>query len=66
MIYKMRCNYTNDLESYFPLQSALFDKIDDREMIFKGIKVSHYYEELSRTYTIQKHQIEVWHKIEQL
>ena len=62
----MKCNYTNDLESYFPLQSTLFDKMDDREMISKGIKVAHYYEELSRTYTIQKHQIEVWHKIELL
>ena len=48
------------------VQPALTTKIDDREMISKGIKVSHYYEELSITYTIQKHQIEVWHKIEQL
>ena len=45
---------------------ALTIKNHDREMISKGIKVSHYYEELSITYTIQKHQIEVWHKIEQL
>ncbi len=45
---------------------TLTTKNHDREMISKGIKVSHYYEELSRTYTIQKYQIEVWHKIEQL
>ena len=34
----------NDLELRFLLQPALTDKIDDREVIFKGIEQSYYYE----------------------
>ena len=34
----------NDLELRFLLQTALTDKIDDREIIFKGIEQSYYYE----------------------
>lgn len=34
----------NDLELRFLLQSNLTDKIDDREVIFKGIEQSYYYE----------------------
>lgn len=34
----------NDLELRFLLQSALTDKINDREIIFKGIEQSYYYE----------------------
>ena len=35
----------NDLELRFLLQKALTDKINDREMIFKGIEQSYYYEQ---------------------
>ena len=34
----------NDLELRFLLQPALTDKVDDREVIFKGIAQSYYYE----------------------
>lgn len=34
----------NDLELRFLLLPALTDRIDDREMIFKGIEQSYYYE----------------------
>ena len=34
----------NDLELRFLLQPHLTDKVDDREMIFKGIEQSYYYE----------------------
>ena len=34
----------NDLELRFLIQSALTDKVNDREMIFKGIEQSYYYE----------------------
>ncbi|MBQ7150070.1 MAG: Fic/DOC family protein [Prevotella sp.] len=34
----------NDLELRFLLQPALTDKVDDREVIFKGIEQSYYYE----------------------
>ncbi|MDE6483702.1 MAG: Fic family protein [Rikenellaceae bacterium] len=34
----------NDLELRFLLQAALTDKTDDREVIFKGIEQSYYYE----------------------
>lgn len=34
----------NDLELRFLLQPALTDKVDDREIIFKGIEQSYYYE----------------------
>lgn len=34
----------NDLELRVLLQSALTDRIDDREIIFKGIEQSYYYE----------------------
>ena len=34
----------NDLELRFLLQPALTDRINDREMIFKGIEQSYYYE----------------------
>lgn len=34
----------NDLELRFLLQSALTTRINDREMIFKGIEQSYYYE----------------------
>lgn len=34
----------NDLELRFLLQSALTDRIADREVIFKGIEQSYYYE----------------------
>ena len=34
----------NDLELRFLLQSVLTDKINDREIIFKGIEQSYYYE----------------------
>ena len=34
----------NDLELRFLLQAALTDKINDRELIFKGIEQSYYYE----------------------
>lgn len=35
----------NDLELRFLLQKALTENINDREMIFKGIEQSYYYEE---------------------
>lgn len=38
----------NDLELRFLLQPALTDRIDDREVIFKGIEQSYYYEGYSR------------------
>jgi len=38
----------NDLELRFLLQPALTDKVDDREVIFKGIEQSYYYEGYSR------------------
>lgn len=34
----------NDLELRFLLKPALTDRLDDREMIFKGIETSYYYE----------------------
>ena len=34
----------NDLELRFLLQPALTEKINDREVIFKGIEQSYYYE----------------------
>lgn len=34
----------NDLELRFLLQPALTDKVDDRDVIFKGIEQSYYYE----------------------
>ena len=34
----------NDLELRFLLQPALTDQVDDREVIFKGIEQSYYYE----------------------
>ena len=34
----------NDLELRFLLQSNLTDKVDDREVIFKGIEQSYFYE----------------------
>ncbi len=34
----------NDLELRYLLQPALTDKVDDREVIFKGIEQSYYYE----------------------
>ena len=34
----------NDLELRFLLQPNLTDKINDRELIFKGIEQSYYYE----------------------
>ena len=34
----------NDLELRILLQKALTDKVDDREVIFKGITQSYYYE----------------------
>lgn len=34
----------NDLELRFLLQPALTDKVNDREIIFKGIEQSYYYE----------------------
>lgn len=39
----------NDLELRFLLQPALTDKVDDREVIFKGIEQSYYYEGYRRT-----------------
>lgn len=39
----------NDLELRFLLQPALTDKVDDREVIFKGIEQSYYYEGYKRT-----------------
>lgn len=38
----------NDLELRFLLKPALTDKVDDREVIFKGIEQSYYYEGYSR------------------
>lgn len=38
----------NDLELRFLLQPALTEKVDDREMIFKGIEQSYYYEGYSK------------------
>ncbi len=35
----------NDLELRFLLQQALTEDVDNREMIFKGIEQSYYYEE---------------------
>ena len=35
----------NDLELRFLLQQALTEDVEDREMIFKGIEQSYYYEE---------------------
>lgn len=34
----------NDLELRFLLQQALTDRVDDRDVIFKGIEQSYYYE----------------------
>lgn len=39
----------NDLELRFLLQPALTDKVDDCEVIFKGIEQSYYYEGYRRT-----------------
>ena len=38
----------NDLELRVLLQPALTDRVDDREIIFKGIEQSYYYEGYSR------------------
>ena len=38
----------NDLELRFLLQPALPEKVDDREVIFKGIEQSYYYEGYSK------------------
>ncbi len=38
----------NDLELRFLLQPALTDQVDDREVIFKGIELSYYYEGYER------------------
>lgn len=38
----------NDLELRVLLQPALTDKVDDREVIFKGIEQSYYYEGYSK------------------
>lgn len=38
----------NDLELRFLLQPALTDKVNDREVIFKGIGQSYYYEGYSK------------------
>lgn len=38
----------NDLELRVLLQPALTDRVDDREMIFKGIEQSYYYEGYKR------------------
>ena len=38
----------NDLELRFLLQPALTDQVDDREVIFKGIEISYYYEGYER------------------
>ena len=38
----------NDLELRFLLQPALTDRVNDREMIFKGIEQSYYYEGYSK------------------
>lgn len=38
----------NDLELRFLLKPALTDRLDDREMIFKGIETSYYYEGYGR------------------
>ncbi len=40
----MERSQINDLELRFLLQPALTDKINDREIIFKGIEQSYYYE----------------------
>ena len=38
----------NDLELRFLLQPALTDQVDDRDVIFKGIELSYYYEGYER------------------
>lgn len=38
----------NDLELRILLQPALTDKVDDRDVIFKGIEQSYYYEGYSK------------------
>ncbi len=38
----------NDLELRYLLQPALTDRVDDREVIFKGIEQSYYYEGYKR------------------
>lgn len=38
----------NDLELRFLLQPALTDKVNDREVIFKGLEQSYYYEGYSK------------------
>ena len=38
----------NDLELRFLLQPALTDQVNDREVIFKGIELSYYYEGYER------------------
>ena len=44
----------NDLELRVLLQPALTDKVNDREVIFKGIEQSYYYEGYSRTATLSE------------
>lgn len=39
----------NDLELRFLIQPNLTDKVDDREVIFKGIEQSYYYEGYEKT-----------------
>ena len=40
----MERSTVNDLELRFLIQPNLTDKVDDREVIFKGIEQSYYYE----------------------
>ena len=40
----MKRSTINDLELRFLIQPNLTDKVDDRELIFKGIEQSYYYE----------------------
>lgn len=40
----------NDLELRFLLQPALTDNVDDRDVIFKGIEQSYYYEGYSKSH----------------
>ena len=40
----MERSTVNDLELRFLIQPKLTDKVDDREVIFKGIEQSYYYE----------------------
>ena len=48
MILKKQLGPINDLELRVLLQPALTDKVNDREVIFKGIEQSYYYEGYSK------------------